>query len=105
MKTDEIVQPAIPREMNRSLKVECIGERESKMNIHWRPEDDCPIKTDLNNVVALGEQFVTILQRLQQDLEGCELCNDWETCRISQALNPVIDELILEINEEWDFDL
>jgi hypothetical protein len=105
MKTDEIVQPVIPREINRTHNVEINGERHSKMNTHWGAEDDCPIKTDLNTVMAIGEQFVTILQRLQQDLEGCELCNDWEACRITQALNLVIDELILEINEEWDIDL
>jgi hypothetical protein len=63
------------------------------------------MKAELEAAVALGEQLVTAIQRLQQDLDGCELCCDWENCQIAQALNPVIDEVILEINEEWGFDI
>ena len=65
----------------------------------------CPIKDELKQATALGEQFVTVIHRLQCDLEVCELCNAFDDCQIAQVLNPVIDEVILEINDEWGISL
>ena len=73
--------------------------------MNWKREATCPIKEDLKEALELGEQFVTAIRRLHCDLEVCEFCNAFDDCHLMQSLNPLIDEVIVEINDECGINL
>lgn len=61
----------------------------------------CPIKADLEEAGEVGEQFVTVIQDLRQDLDVCERCRAYKDCPILGSLNSIINDLIEEVNDEW----
>jgi hypothetical protein len=62
---------------------------------------NCPIQEDVRQAKVVGDQFVTAIHRLQRDLEVCEFCPTLDDCHLVQSLNQIVDEMILEINDEW----
>ena len=62
---------------------------------------ECPIKADVEEAGEVGEQFVTVIQKLRRDLDACESCRAYEDCPILGSLNSMINDIIEEVNDEW----
>lgn len=76
--------------------------RDGDVNMGCVLGTDCLIKAELEEVAELGEQVVVVIRNLRKDMEVRKHCSAFDDCPILQSFNSMIDEVIQEINDEWD---
>lgn len=63
---------------------------------------DCPIKKDAEEAAKLGGEMLKALRKLVRKIKNCPECPDYYGCPILAEFNATVDQVILEIHEEWD---
>jgi len=63
--------------------------------------DTCPVKADVEQVAATGQDFAKALRRLKRDLNACRSCPLAEECPVLSDFNSQVVAAITEVNILW----
>jgi hypothetical protein len=64
--------------------------------------ENCPIKRDAEEAVQLGSETLKVMRRLRRRMRDCPECPDYDGCPVLAEFHAAVDEVVREIQEEWD---
>jgi len=65
----------------------------------------CPLADDVEEAIRLGNEFSSAIRKLRRQMKNCDQCASFEECPIIQKFQTMVNEIILEVNHEWDITL
>jgi hypothetical protein len=65
----------------------------------------CPLADDVEEAIRLGNEFSSAIRKLRRQMKNCDKCESIDDFPIIQKFQTMVNEIILEINHEWDIPL
>ena len=64
--------------------------------------ENCPAKGAMEECEEVGDETLKSLRKLRRDMMNCPLCPDYEGCPVLAQFHAAVEQVLLEIYEEWD---
>jgi hypothetical protein len=64
--------------------------------------NNCPVRADAQHTAKLSGQMLKSFRRLVRKIRNCPTCPDYQDCPVLAEFNATVDQVILELNDEWD---
>lgn len=62
----------------------------------------CPIRKEAEQAGKLGGEMLKALRKLRREMENCPHCPAYDGCPVLAEFHATVDQVILEIQEEWN---
>jgi hypothetical protein len=72
--------------------------------VSFKP-NQCPIGEEVDKAVYLGREFNRTIKKLRRSMNNCSKCESEEECLIIQRFQVMGNEIIQEINSEWNLQI
>jgi hypothetical protein len=63
---------------------------------------NCPVRADAQHTAKLSGEMLKSFRRLIRKIRNCPACPDYQDCPVLAEFNATVDQVILELNDEWD---
>jgi hypothetical protein len=64
--------------------------------------EDCPVQQDTALIQGLSKDLTKTMRKLRRDVANCVKCAAFEDCPFIKEFNTLVQEVIQEINDEWE---
>jgi hypothetical protein len=65
----------------------------------------CLVKKETETVLASGKHTLKALRRLKKTIKACRDCPVSEDCLLKESIDEQVNEMVAEINAEWEVEL